>query len=129
MFVSLESDPDLVIVNTKVAIAVTNYRLRHHLLHFLRDDTDIGAIAAVLAETIVAKSVREMAKQDDIVFDHDVGSTSAATPAAATTTTEATAATEAAGSHAASAKPSSATQTRATASRREVAYSSGPHVC
>ena len=48
MFVTLEFDANLVVVDTQVTVAVTNHRLRHHLLHFLRHDADIGAVAAVI---------------------------------------------------------------------------------
>jgi 1-aminocyclopropane-1-carboxylate deaminase/D-cysteine desulfhydrase-like pyridoxal-dependent ACC family enzyme len=109
MFVSLEFDADLVVVDTQVTVAVTNDCLRHHLLHLLRHDAHIGAMAAVIAEAIVAKAVGEMAKQDDVVFDRDVGAPSAATTAAAAATPEAAAtATEAAGSHPAAAETSAA---------------------
>ena len=132
MLVTLEFDPDLVVVDAQVTIVVTNYGLRHHLLHFLRHDADIGAIAAIVAEAIVAKTVGEMAEQDDVVLDRDIGSPSAGPTAAATTTTaEATAATAAesttaSGSNAAAAETSMA-DARATATRRNV-RSSGPHV-
>jgi len=116
MFVSLEFDADLVVVDTQVTVAVTNDCLRHHLLHLLGHDAHIGAMAAVVAEAIVAETVGQMAKQDDVVFDRDVGSPSAATSAgataAATATPEATAtAAEAAGSHPASAETSTAQTT------------------
>ena len=118
MFISLEFDADLVVVDAQVTVAVTSYCLRHHLLHLLRYDAHIGAIAAVIAEAIVAKTVGEMTKQDDVVLDRDVGSPSAAPTAAATTTTEATAATAAepttaAGSHAAASAETSTADTRA----------------
>jgi hypothetical protein len=132
MFVTLEFDADLVVVDAQVTIAVTNYRLRHHLLHFLCDDADIGAIAAVIAEAIVPKPVGEMAKQDDVVLDRDVGSPSATPTAAATTTTaKATSAaptesTTAARSHAAASAETSMADARATAC--EVACSTRPDV-
>ena len=110
----------------QVTVAVTNHRLRHHLLHFLRDDADIGTIAVIIAEAIIAKTIGEMTKQDDVVLDRDVRSPSAATAAAATTTAEAATATEAAGSYPASAETSTA-DARATACRNNVP-SSRPHV-
>ena len=127
MFISLEFDADLVVVDAQVTVAVTSYCLRHHLLHLLRYDAHIGAIAAVVAEAIVAETVGQMAKQDDVVFDRDVGSPSAATSAgataAATATPEAAAtATEAAGSDPASAETSAA---QTTARRSDVR---SPHV-
>ena len=131
MFVTLEFDADLVIVHAQVTIGVTNDCLRHHLLHFLRHDADIGAIAAVITEPIVPKAIGEMAKQDDVVFDRDVGSPSAAATAAASTTAEATTATAAepttaAGSHAAASAETSAAHARTTACRH--VRSSRPHV-
>src|SRR6516162_432415 len=119
MFVTLEFDADLVIVHAQVTIGVTNDCVRHHLLHFLRHDADIGAIAAVIAEPIIPKAIGEMAKQDDVVFDRYVGSPSAAATAAPSTTAEATAAeataaepTTAAGSHAAASAETTAADAR-----------------
>src|SRR5262245_22369625 len=94
-----------------------HHRLRHDSLHLLRHHADIGAVAAVVAEAIVAEPVGQMAEQNDIVLERDVGSsaTTAATAAATTTaaaTAEATtaAATEtAAAAHAASASEAAAT--------------------
>jgi hypothetical protein len=139
MFVTLEFDADLVVVHAQVTIGVTDYCLRHHLLHFLRHDADIGAIAAVIAEPIVPKAIGEMAKQDDVVFDRYVGSPSAAATSTASTTAEATASTTAeataataaepttaAGSHAAASAETSAAHARTTACRN--VRSSRPHV-
>ena len=69
---------------------------RHHSLYFLRHHTHIGTIAAVVAKAIVAKAVRQMAEQNNIVLERDIRPTAAATAAAATTTTSTTAAAEAA---------------------------------
>ena len=129
VFVGLEFDADLVVMDTQVTVAITRYRLRRDLLHLLRDDADVGAIAAIVAEAIVAKTVGKMAKQRDVVLDCDVGSPSAA-PTAATTEATAAAAAEsatAAGSYAATSAETSTADARATASRRNV-RSSRPHV-
>jgi hypothetical protein len=120
MFVTLEFDSDLVVVDPQVTIVVTNDRLRHHLLHFLCDDADIGTIAAVITKPIVAKAVGKMAKQDDVVLDGDVGSPSAA----ATTTAEAAATTAAEASATAAVEAATPTTEGATVDVRVT--SSGP---
>ena len=127
VLVSLELDAEPVVEDPQIPLPVTHNRLRHDCFNFLRHHTDIGAIAAVITEAIVADAVGEMAKQNDVVFDRDVGSPSAATSAgataAATATPEAAAtATEAAGSDPASAETSAA---QTTARRSDVR---SPHV-
>jgi hypothetical protein len=135
MFVTLEFDPDPFVVHAQVTVTVTNDRLRHHLLHFLRDDADIGTIAAVVAKAIKAKTVGETAEQDDVVFDGDIGSPSAAATTTATATAakttaaataEATAATAAEGSTTAAAE--TATMEAAASDVRAVAHSTVPRV-
>ena len=128
MFVSLEFDADLVVVDTQVTVAVTRHRLRRDLLHLLRDDADLGAIAAVIAEPIIAETIGEMTKQDDVMLDRDVGSPSATatTAATATTTAETTAAAAEAATTASVDSAASTADARATA--RDVGRSTGPHV-
>ena len=129
MFVTLEFDSYLFVVHAQVTVAITGHGLRHYLLHFLRDEADVSAIAAVVAEAIVAKSIGEMAEQNDVVLDGDVGSPSTATTAAAatTSTTEATAAATAEATAAAASAHSASESTvvadaRATASRTAVGH-------
>jgi hypothetical protein len=50
-------------------------------LDFLRHHADVGAVTAVVAETIETEAVGETAKQHDVVFQSDVG-TPSAVPAA-----------------------------------------------
>ena len=130
MFVTLEFDPDPFVVHAQVTVTVTNDRLRHHLLHFLRDDADIGTIAAVVAKAIIAKTVGETPEQDDVVFDGDIGSPSAAATTTATTTAaataEATATTTVEGSTTAAAE--AATVEAAASDVRAVAHSTVPRV-
>jgi nucleotide-binding universal stress UspA family protein len=71
MFVTLEFDANLVVVDTQVTVAVTNHRLRHHLLHFLRHDADIGAVAAVIAEA--GSELAERAVKDGIALAKSAG--------------------------------------------------------
>src|SRR6516164_5283402 len=89
VLVSLELDAEPVVEDPQIPFPVTHNRLWHDCLHLLRHHTDIGAIAAVITEAIVADAVGEMAKQNDVVLEHDIGSPSAA---AATATAETTAA-------------------------------------
>jgi len=140
MLVTLEFDADLVVVDPQVSFAVTNHRLRHHLLHLLCDDADIGTIIAVITEAIIAKAVGKMAKQDDVVLDRDVGSAPAAATTAtataeatATTTSETTAptTTEAASATAAEAMATAAAEAATTTDRGPVdvrVTTAGPRV-
>ncbi len=57
------------------------------LLHLLCHDADIGLVTAVVAEAVKAKTVIEIAEQDDIVLQADVGTPSAATTASAASAT------------------------------------------
>src|SRR5262249_24970108 len=89
-----------VVEHAKGAIETVYKGFGHACLHFLRNHADIGTIAAVVAEAIVAKAVRQVAEKNDIVLEHDIGPTAAATtPTTATessaTATEATATTDA----------------------------------
>src|SRR5262245_43295979 len=102
--IGLEREAEPVIKHSEGAIAIAHYSFRHRCLHFLRNHADIGTIAAVVAEAVIAKPVRQMAEENKIVLEHDIGSP--ATAAAATATPAATSAESAA---------TSATETAATA--------------
>src|SRR6476646_2757013 len=88
MLVGLEFDAKLLVIDPQVTVLAARNRFRCNGLHFLRHHADIGALAAVVAEAIVAEAVVEMAKQDDVVLERDVR-TSAATAAATATTSAA----------------------------------------
>jgi hypothetical protein len=60
---------------------------------FLRHDTHIGLVAAVIAEAIEAKAIVQITKKNDVVLQSDVGTPSATAATTATTTTAATTAT------------------------------------
>jgi hypothetical protein len=81
--VALEFQPELVVIDQQISIAAARDRVRHDLLHFLRHDADIGLGAAIVAETIEAKAIAEMAEKHDVVLERDIGSTSASTATAA----------------------------------------------
>jgi len=83
--VGLELQTEVVVEHPQIAVASAHDRLRHDLLHFLGDDADIGLIAAVVTEAIDAEAVVEMAEENDIVFERDIGTASAAATAAAAT--------------------------------------------
>src|SRR4029077_14506021 len=94
LLVSLKVDAKSLIEDAKGAIAVAHYGLRHNRLYFLREYSDIGTIAPVVAEAIKAKTVVEMPEQDDVVLERDIRapsttSTSTAAAAAETATTAA----------------------------------------
>src|SRR5689334_8499869 len=96
MLVGLELDAEPVVKDAQCTIAITHHRLRHDSLHFLRHHADIGTVAAVVAEAIIAETIGKMTEQDDIVLERDVGpSASSTTTTSTTATTAATAATEA----------------------------------
>jgi len=130
LFVGLEPDAKPVIEDAQSAIPVAYDGLRHHGLDFLRHHADIGTVAAVIAEAIVAEPIRQMTEQNDIVFDRDIrppaaAAATTATPAA-TAAAEATATTTAAAAQATAAAPAG----KACAAARGVALSdpTGPDI-
>src|SRR5215475_1274672 len=95
VLVGLEFDAEPVVEDAQGAVAITHHCLRHDSLHLLRHHADVGAVAAVVAEAIVAEPIGKIPEQNDIVLERDVGSSTTATPAtAAAATTAATAAAE-----------------------------------
>src|SRR5262245_31064766 len=126
--ICLELDAEPVIEHAEGAIAIAHNSFRHQRLDFLCDHADVRTIAAVVAEAIVAKAVCKMPEQNDIVLDHDVGPSPAATTAATapTTTAPAEAPTTATHSHATAAAGAGEACTAA----RGVALSdsTGPHI-
>ena len=80
LVVGLERQSKPVVGNAHVAVRAARYRFRHHGLHLLRHHPDIGGVAAVVDEAIIAEAVVEPPEQHDIVLEAHVG----ATPAAAT---------------------------------------------
>jgi len=74
-----------IVVDPQIAVAAAHDSFGHDRLDFLRHHANIRFIAAIVAEPIIAKAVIEMAHQDDVMFQPDVGPPAVA--AAATTTT------------------------------------------
>ena len=72
MPVSLKFDANLVVIDAQIAILTSRNGVRYNGLYFLRHHADIGPIAAVIAEAIVAYAVVQTAKQDDVVLERDV---------------------------------------------------------
>ena len=68
MIVCLEGHAELVVEDPQIALSIARNRLRHDCLHFLCDDADICFIAAVVIEAIEAKTVVEVAEQDEVVL-------------------------------------------------------------
>src|SRR6478735_5436370 len=89
--IGAECQSELFIVDPQVTVAAARHRIRHHGLHFLRHHADKGLVATEIAETVVAKTVREMAEQNDVMFQRDVRTSSTATTSAATEATTAAA--------------------------------------
>src|SRR5689334_11865526 len=85
MLVALELHAELVVVDAQVAIAAPDDSIRRHRLHLLRHHTDIGLVAAVVAEAIEAEAVVQRAKPDDVVLERDVRAPATAAAAASTT--------------------------------------------
>lgn len=132
----LEPHAKLVVEDAQGAIAIAHNGFRHDALDLLRHHADIGAIAAVVAEAIVAEAIGEMAEENNVMLEHDVGSPSSATAAAAAAAeAAATAAAEAATTHAAAetaaphaaaeaaAAQASVTEARASTRRMQVGRS------
>ena len=96
--VGTELQSQLFVVDAEIPVPAAGHGFRHQILHFLRDDADIGLAAAEIAEAVVTETVREMAEQFNVMLQFDVGasSTAAAAEAASTSASEATTATAAA---------------------------------
>ena len=95
-------------MNAEISIPVTLDRIGPHHADLLRHHADIGPLAAVIGEAIIAQAVLQMTEQDDVVLERDVRAASAATSttaaestAAATTKASASAAAESAATAAA----------------------------
>src|SRR5262245_47537657 len=80
--VGLQLQAELVIEDHKVAVPTSLDRLRHDRLHLLRHEADIGLVAAVIAEAIEPKPVVEVAEEDDVVLERNIGAPAAASSAA-----------------------------------------------
>src|SRR6185436_14835705 len=107
-----ELEPEPVVVNPEITIAAARHRARHHRLHLLRHDPDIGLVAAEIAEAVIAEAVVQMSEQDNVVLQRDIG-----TPAttAATTST--------------AAEPSAAASTAGKGSTAATAEAAAAHAC
>src|ERR1700727_1930299 len=92
LVVGLEGQPKPVVGNAEIAVRAARHRFRHHGPHLLRHCPDIGGVAAVVDEAIIAKAVVEPPEQYDVMLEPHVG----ATPAAATSAASAPASAEAA---------------------------------
>src|SRR5580658_10444433 len=97
LVVGLEGQPKPVVGNAHIAVRAARYRFRHHGPHLLRHHPDIGGVAAVVDEAIIAEAVVEPPEQYDVMLEAHVG----ATPAAAATSAAETAATASAAAEAA----------------------------
>src|SRR5438552_1146021 len=67
VFVRLHLQPKLFIIDPKEAVGATHDSTGHHGLDFVSHHADIGFVAAVVAETIEAEAVVEMAEQHDVM--------------------------------------------------------------
>jgi hypothetical protein len=124
LLVSLKLDAYLVVEDPQVAILPPRHCVRLNQLHILRHHADVSSIAAIIAEAIVAKAVGEMAEENNVVFERDVRSPSAATSTA--TATPATAAGTCTTAAATATRTHAAAPTTAT---HACAAARGCHVC
>src|SRR6266478_8179775 len=85
------AQPQHVVVHPQIAVVAAHDCLGPDRLHFLRHHADMGLVAPVVAETIVAEAIVEMAQESDVVFQLHVGPPPAAAATSATATTSAAA--------------------------------------
>jgi hypothetical protein len=71
------------VVNPQIAVATTHNRRRRNGLYLLRHNADVQPFIAVVGKAVEPKSVVKTTKEDDVVFEPDVGPTSAAPTAEA----------------------------------------------
>src|SRR5262245_38540626 len=82
LLVSLELQAQLVVEDHEVAVLSSHDRLRHDRLHLLCHESDVGLLAAVIAEAIEPKAVVETAEEGDVVLERNIGPPAAASSAA-----------------------------------------------
>src|SRR5262249_49048086 len=83
MVVILEFHPELLVVHPQIAVAAARHDVRRDLHDLLRNDSDVGFAAAVIAEAIEAKTIVQITEKNDVMLEQDVGApTPAAAPAA-----------------------------------------------
>ena len=78
LLVGLKLDTYLVVEDPQIAILALRDCVRLNHLHILRHNTDIGFVAAIVAEAIEANAVGKMTEKNDIVLERDVRSPSTA---------------------------------------------------
>src|ERR1700722_2764006 len=83
LVVGLERQPKPVVGNAHIAVRAVRYRFGRHGPHLLRHHPDIGGVAAVVDEAIIAKAVVEPPEQYDVMLEPHVGETPAAATSAA----------------------------------------------
>src|SRR3954454_23903446 len=89
--IAAECQPKLLVVDPQVAVASACHRIGYHVHHLLRHHADIGLPTAEIAEAIIAKAVGEMAEQDDVMLQRNVGTPPTAAAPATTTTSSSSA--------------------------------------
>jgi hypothetical protein len=87
LLVSLKLDAYLVVEDPQIAILALRDCVRLNPLHILRHNTDIGFVAAIVAEAIEANAVGKMTEKNDIVLECDVRTPSSAAAGATATAT------------------------------------------
>ena len=77
-------------MHPKIAVATDSDRIGSHGSDLLRHHSDIGLLAAIVREAVVAETVIEPAQQHDIVLEHDIRAAPATATAAAAAEASAT---------------------------------------
>ena len=78
LVVSLEREAEFVIRDAQITVRVARDRLGHDVLHFLRHHADVRRVAADVGEAVVAQTVVEASKQDEVMLEPHVGATPSA---------------------------------------------------
>src|ERR1700761_4476967 len=72
---------ELFVKNPQIAVAIASDGIRPQGADFLRDDSDVSFLAAVIGKAVVAEAVVEPAEQHDIMLQPDIRTPPAAAPA------------------------------------------------
>jgi hypothetical protein len=82
--VALKFQPEFVVKDLQISVAAAHHRFGHDRSDFLRHDADIGSLAVDKSEAIESNSIVQVAEQDDLALQRNIGSPAAATATATT---------------------------------------------
>ena len=72
LVVGFEFQPELVVGDSKIAIAAPRDRVWRDGLYFLRHDADVGFVAAIVTKAIEPKAIVKPADQRNIVLQSNI---------------------------------------------------------